>query len=201
MTSVVQEPPRTEASAPTSEHSARRWPWVALVGLVLATAVLALPRTARVSQEVPLAFEGNASVVTLPSFDGTGMYAVGYEHGADTRITVPVRNEGLAPLRLTGLHLSDRNRPMLEVVAVDGLPVSLGPGEGAELDVHVRFDNCEYYTERAIDLYRSARLGYEVAGMPGELELSFEHPIGVRSPTMLRCEERVMDRSARRRNP
>lgn len=170
------------------------------VVLALAGSVVA-PRAVELSQGVELAFEGEAPVTTLPHFDGTGIYAVGYQHDASTRITIPVRNDGWVPIELTSLELSDWNRPMLEIVGVEGLPVRLGRGEQVELGVHARFDNCEYYTERALDLYPEARVGYRALGIDGTTEVSFRHPMAVRSPTMLRCEERVMDRSARQRNP
>ena len=189
--------PAVTGRAPGRE---RRWP------LLVAGAAIALLVVAWLfaPQAVAFAPAGDLEVrdanwATLPEFEG-GMELLQYEHHADATIAVPVRNDGPLPVTITGVELTDENEPMLEVVD-GGASMSLGAGEVGELVVRGRFDNCKYYTERAMQLYPSATIHYQAMGRSGSSELVLDRQLVVRSPTIVDCPDRVMDRSYNRRNP
>jgi hypothetical protein len=77
--------------------------------------------------------------------------------------------------------------------------VRLEPGERRELHVATRFANCEYYTERAVNLVDHAVVTVERLGVERTVHVPYPRQIVLRSPTILGCPDRVTDRSARQR--
>ncbi|MDX1658478.1 MAG: hypothetical protein R3343_06630 [Nitriliruptorales bacterium] len=194
----------TDRSAAVTEDRAprrgRRWPL--LVGgaaiAVLVVAWLLAPQAAAFTPSGDLEVR-DAQWATLAQFEG-GMELLKYEHQADATIAVPVRNDGPLPVTITGVELTDENLPMFEVVD-GGEPVRLGAGEVGELVVRGRFDHCKYYTERAMQLYPSATIHFQTLGRAGSTEVVLDRQLAVRSPTIVDCPDRVMDRGYNRRNP
>ncbi|MEX2503894.1 MAG: hypothetical protein WD378_03530 [Egicoccus sp.] len=86
------------------------------------------------------------------------------------------------------------------VETLDGdLPVRIPPGETATLTARVRFTNCEYYTERAVNRFLGATLQVERLGVTRPVEVGYPREVVLRSPTILGCPDRSTDRSFRQR--
>ncbi len=146
-----------------------------------------------------LAFVDHDRVAHLDAYEQP-LTAVGYAHGSGAVIEVPLTYVGTgAAVTVTDLDPFPELLGMLEVEAVDGLPVTLEPGEGSTVRVQARFGNCEYYTERAVNLFRGAEVTVTAAGATTTFTTPYPSEVVLRSPTILGCPDRVMDRSARQR--
>lgn len=152
--------------------------------------------------------------VTVEGFEETGVHIVKYEHGDTVTYSFTVRNTGPVGITVTGVPLPEEaERRLLQPVAVglpaDGspggsqmvrfAPFALGAGEQQRIIIEGRFDNCEYYTERALEIADSQRIEFRVAGVPRSAVVPFERDLVVRSPVIKNCDERTLDRSEHRR--
>ena len=199
MTSVLDAPVEPVAAAwPSPPRSAR----VVLAALIAASVALlgmaalaAAPSTVRIEPIRP-AFAGSAPQVTLPTYGLQGMHVLGYEHGATTRITLPVRNDGRLPITVTSVRLGGGIAPLLEVRKVDGLPLSVGPGETSSFEVTAELANCRFFHEREIQNYPSVELGFTVLGREGSRTVPYDRPVMVHSPMIVGCPERKLNRQA-----
>jgi hypothetical protein len=180
-----------------------------VTGLVVAAvALLALAglRTAAGATSLSAgtaAFGGTAPVVTLPDYGPQGMHVVGYEHGATTRITVPVRNDGLLPVTVTSAALDGGVAPLLAVREVAGLPLTLGPGETGKVDVTAELANCRYFHEREVQNYAGVELRFDVLGGlggQGTQTVAFDRPLMVHSPMIVGCPDRLLNRQGNDRS-
>lgn len=172
--------------------------------LLLATAVLALGWVSLPSEPVlasagPPSLRGHDLVVELDQFGPQGTTAVGYAHGRDVVVQVPLRNVGGSQVDILAVDPFPELLGMLAVETLGDLPVRLSPGEQRVVEVTARFTNCQYYTERAVNLFTAATV--TVTGGAGVRTLTVNYPreIVLRSPTILGCPDRVTDRSARQR--
>lgn len=157
----------------------------------------------------PLALAGAPVVVdaerhvVLEEYGRDGSQVIGYAHGERVTVRLALVNRGLAPVTIETLDAFPVVLGMLatERVLVDGrvLPVRLGPRAAAEIEVTGRFGNCEYFTERAIDTYDHALV--TVAGVGGSrvAVLAYADQLLVRSPAIVDCPDRVLDRGAKQR--
>lgn len=146
-----------------------------------------------------LAFVGYDRVVHLDAYEEP-VTAVGYADGAGALVQVPLTHTGGGdPVTVVELDPFPELLGMLEVEAVDGLPVSLAPGETATVEVRTRFGNCRYYTERAVNLFGGAEVTVDGHGGRRAAVLAYPSEVVLRSPTILGCPDRVVDRSARQR--
>lgn len=185
---------------PAPPAGGRRTPRRRVVAGVAAVAVavgstLAVPPV-ELAQAGPVGFDGDATHLTIEGFDDRGVYSLRYVHGEDAEVRVPVRNDGWLTTTLTGISFDGRPAPMIDPVGTRGTPVELAPGEAAELVVYVRFDNCEYYTERAMDVYDDVTVTSRTAGIETSSTVTLDHALVVRSPMMTTCPDRVSDRDA-----
>ena len=162
----------------------------------------------------PLTAGSEMEVVTIEEFEEAGAHVMRYTDGGYVTYAFTVRNTGPVGVTVTGLSLPDESeRRMLQPVTA-GLatgataeatdmepfePFALGAGQERQIIVQARMDNCEYYTERAIETVDSQRITYRAVGIPRAATVSFEEPLLVRSPTIKRCPERTLDRSEHRR--
>lgn len=167
----------------------------AALGAVVAAAALALPPV-EVAQAGPVHFDADATHLMLERFDERGVYSLRYVHGDHAEVRIPVRNDGWLPTTVTGISLDGRPAPMIDPVGARGTPVELAPGEEATLTLDVRFDNCEYYTERAMDVYRDVTVTTRTAGVDASTRVRLDNDLVVRSPMMTTCPDRVSDRGA-----
>ena len=151
MTAVVDAPP---AAAAAPRHSAPRGGRLVLAGLVAGALALfalaglaAAPGTVRIDP-IAVTFTGAAPQVTLPSYGLQGMHVIGYEHGATTRLSLPVHNAGPLPMTVTSVDLGGGLKPLLELREVTGLPMSVSAGETATVEVTAELANCKFFHER-----------------------------------------------------
>ena len=161
--------------------------------------VRAAPAVADLAPVVPR-FDGAVPVQTLVAYGERGMHVVGYEHGATTRITVPVRNDGRLPVTVTSAALGGGVAPLLAVREVTGLPLALGPGETGTLDVTAELGNCRYYHEREVQNYAGVELGFRVLGGAGTQTVAFDRPLMVHSPMIVGCPDRLLNRQGNDRS-
>jgi hypothetical protein len=163
---------------------------------MLAVAVLrAAPGLARFDEVTP-AFSGAAQTITLPTYGPEGMYVVGYDHGTTTRMSLPIRNGGPLPITVTSVDFGGGVAPLLAVRDVRGLPLSIGPGQTGTVEVTAELGNCKYFHEREAQLYDGVELGFSVLGRQSSRTVAYDRPIMVKSPMIVRCPDRKIDRQA-----
>lgn len=165
-------------------------------GLVVATDVAA-------SGEASLA--GASGTVVLETYGANGTLVQPYDHGDEVSLRFTLENGGPLPIVVEHIDALTEHLGLLTptAVTVSGsvLPVRLAAGEGAVVDVRARFDNCEYYTERALERHTHATVGWSVLGVDRTSQVAYGHDLLVRSPTIVGgCSDRVMDRSAKQRS-
>lgn len=201
MTAVLHAP---ATAAPAQPGPRRRWLpallLVALVGLALGVGGVRAALSRVGFDALAVSFAGEAPVRTLPSYGLRGTHVVGYEHGATTRLTLPVRNQGVLPVTVASLDLRAGVAPLLSVRDVQGLPLDLGPGERGELVVTAVLGNCRYFHEREVQIYQGVALGVNVLGRSIAREVAFDRPLLVHSPMLVGCPDRKLNRQADNRS-
>lgn len=203
MTAVLEAPPH----APGGERRPRSRRSLAVV-VVLAVAALALLglsgyRAAQGSLSlgpVTPSFSGAAPAVTLPTYGLQGMHVLGYEHGATTRMSLPIRNRGLLPVTVEAVDLRGGIAPLLVVQDVRGLPLSLGPGESGVVEVTAELANCRFFHEREVQNYAGFTADVSLLGQTSTRWVAFDRPLMVRSPMIVGCPDRQLDRQANDRS-
>lgn len=200
------DPGRGTSPAPaTATHRRRRRVVVAAVlAAVLAAGWWVAPRTVALGADVTPTFGDGTQAVELPQFGEGGSYVLAYEDGAYGSVQIPLRNERPFPVTVHDVRLTDQPRSLAEVVATsqDGgasLPLHLGPGEETVVQMTLRFDNCDYYHERALERLDRAFLEVSVLGARRGVEVTLDRPILVRSPMIVDCPDRLIDRQAKTR--
>jgi hypothetical protein len=172
-----------------------------LAGVALAAAltgagaVQATPTVAELGPVAP-AFSGPVPVQTLTSYGARGMHVIGYEHRRSTRMTLALHNSGLLPLTVTSLDLPGGVAPLLDVTEVEGLPLSLAPGERGRAVATVRLDNCRFSHEREVETHDGLRVGVRVLGVTSVRTVPFDRPLLVHSPMIVGCPDRKLHRQA-----
>jgi hypothetical protein len=170
-----------------------------LVAAVLAAVAVGLSQPPALEMAAPLRFLGHDQVAELPSYGATGTTAVGYRDGRGATIELAVRNAGGVPLTVREVEPFPELLGMISTEPGEGLPVTVAPGETATVASQVRFTNCEYYTERAVNRFDTAQVVVERLGAAWVVEVAHPRQVVLRSPTILGCPERSTDRSARQR--
>lgn len=176
-------------------RAGRRTLAAAALGSLVAGGALAAPPV-ELAQAAAVSFDAEATHLTVEGFDDRGVYSLRYVHGDEAEVRVPVRNDGWLSTTVTSVSFDGRPAPMIDPIGTDGTPVELSPGEEATLTVRVRFDNCEYYTERAMDVYEAVTVTSRTAGIASSTPVVLDHALVVRSPMMTTCPDRVSDRGA-----
>jgi len=174
-------------------------PWIALLCVVAGAAaslVLSAPRLASLGQIRPSAV--GAPFVTVPEYGPRGSYVLGYEHGATVRLSLTVANDGRLPVTVTSVDLGGGPAPLLAVRGVEGLPLSLSPGESGSVTASVAMVNCRFFNERQMQTYDVASVGFSSLGQGGTRLVRFDRQLLVKSPTVIGCPDRLLDRSANR---
>jgi hypothetical protein len=190
------------AQEPTAIPRRRRWlPLVAAVvgigGLAMSVTSLA-PRAAGFAEARPSVT--GAPLVTVAEFGPRGAHILGYEHGREVTLTVPVHNTGRLPVTITGADMPDGPVPLLDITAAPDLPLSIGAGETKDLVLTGTLTNCRWYHERAQETFLGVQLAFRSLGWPGQSSVRFDRPLLVRSPMLASCPDRKLDRQADRRS-
>ena len=161
----------------------------------------------------------STSALAVEYADAPSVELVNYEHGEDVSYAIELRNDGLLPITVEDVPISGivddlrLIRPTQVLVAPDGTapgdatldrsgpfePFRLARGASRTVVVTGTFDNCAYYTERAMDLIGSQPVAWSVAGWSATSEVELASQLAVRSPYLRLCPDRVMDRGARTR--
>lgn len=155
------------------------------------------------------------SVVGAPSFsvdyvDAPTTEFVAYEHGSAVGYRIELSNDGPLPITVEDVPVApmQEERRLLHPTEVlveggSGLapfePFRLGAGETRTVVVSGVFYNCEYYTERAMDLVVTQPVTWSVAGFATTTEVALSDQLAIRSTYIRECPGRVMDRGARTR--
>lgn len=162
----------------------------------------------------PLDPGSDMTVATVNEIGDAGAHILKYSDGGYVTYAFTIRNTGPVGVTVTGVALPDiSERRMLQPVTAglaDGssadaaemktfAPFQLAPGEQQRIIVQARMDNCEYYTERAIETVDTQGVTFRTAGISRTASLALEQPLLVRSPTIQRCPERTLDRAEHRR--
>lgn len=143
---------------------------------------------------------GDAPAVTLPEYGEQGMHVIGYEHGRTARITLPLRNRGLLPVTVEAVDLRGGVAPLLVVQDVQGLPLSLGPGETGTIEVTAELANCRFFHEREIQSYPGVDLEVSLLGQRSTRYVAYDRPVMVHSPMIVGCPDRKLNRQADNRS-
>jgi hypothetical protein len=191
------------ATSTTPELPRRRWPLPALAAVcalvgIASSLVLTAPRAASFPTITPSAV--GAPYVTVPEFGPRGSRILGYVHGASVRLTLPLHNSGWLPVTVTTVSLGGGPAPLLAVRGQEGLPLTLRPGGSGEVTLTISMVNCRYYNEREMQTYDALQVGFRSLGRSGARLVPFDRPILVKSPMIVTCPDRKLDRSANRRS-
>ena len=202
MTAVLDAPAAPEVARPRADR--RGGGAVLLAGLLaLAGAVwsflLWAPATAELSAGTT-ASTGPADVVTVEGYGARGTHVVDYQDGRMVELVVPLRNEGPLPVTLTGVTAGDVRLPLL-ALAGDDLPVTVAPGESADVVLRGVLGNCAYYHERAVQNVEAMAVQLEVLGRTTTREVALDRPLLVHSPMIVGCPDRTLNRNDDERPP
>jgi hypothetical protein len=179
--------------------------WLGTLGVAVVAAVVALPAVGQPLVGAPplavgdLAFGGYDRVAHLDVYEQP-MTAVGYRDGVGAVVEVPLAHLGDGgPVTVVGVDPFPELLGMVQIEAVEGLPVTLEPGDRTTVEVRTRFTNCRYYTERAVNHFLGAEVTTTGPAGTRTSTLAYPSEVVLRSPTILGCPDRVLDRSARQR--
>lgn len=219
----LSDGPRTRIPAMSPGGNVRR---VGVV-LLLTLGLVALAAGAGVTvRETAVPATGEVTVVSdatgaLPVeyVDAPSVELLDYDHGASVSYAIELRNDGPLPVTVEDVPLAtmeaDRRliRPSRVLLAPEGTaateaaagarpfePFRLERGARRTVIVEGVFDNCRYYTERAMDVIVAQPVTWSVAGWSTTTDLDLSRELAVRSPHIRHCPGRVMDRGARTRS-
>lgn len=219
----LRDGPRTRIPARSPGGVVRR----AGVGLLLTVGLVALAAGgAVVVRDAAVPATGEVAVVSdatealaVEYVDAPPVQLVNYEHGATVSYAIELRNDGPVPVTVEDLPLGpmDADRRLVRPIGVrvlpDGAhatdaaggatpfePFRLERGVSRTVIVDGVFDNCAYYTERAMDLIASQAVTWSIAGLSTTTDVDLSRQLAVRSPHIRHCPGRVMDRGARTRS-
>jgi hypothetical protein len=169
------------------------------VGLLWSALLLWAPGSAALAAGAVTA-SGGTAVVDVPGYQPGGTTVVDYRHGAEVALTVPLSNDGPLPVEVTAVTPEGGPLPLLDVRAVDGLPLTLAPGASGEVVLRGVLGNCRYYHEREAQNLRTlaveARVGIGPLQAAVALPVPLARPVMVRSPMIVGCPDRTIDRQA-----
>lgn len=167
----------------------------AAVALLVVAGLRAAPGLVDLAPVAPQ-FAGSAPQVTLPTYGVKGTHVLGYEHGASARLSLPLVNDSPLPVTVTAVDLGGGVAPLLEVQGVEGLPVTLPPGGTRTVEVSATLANCRFFHEREVQNYASLRVELSVLGQRTVRDVPYDRPVMVRSPMIVGCPDRLLDRQA-----
>ena len=161
-----------------------------------AGAVQAAPATVAFADVVPTFGAGPVSTITLPAYGADGMHVVDYAHHGTVPVELELRNTGVLPLSVTSVDLPATVAPMLALETTAGLPLSLLPGERGTVRGTLTLDNCKYSHERQAEIRETLDVGFSVLGSTGRSSVDLDRPVVVRSPMIVGCPDRKLNRQA-----
>jgi hypothetical protein len=196
MTMVLPDRPRVVVAAASRRRSMLPLflaGMLVITGLAVST-VVAAPRAASFASATPHAV--GAPWVTVPEYGRKGAYVLGYVHGAQVELTVPITNTGRLPLTVTSVALGGGPAPLVAVRRVTGLPLTLWPGRTGHVTLRAELTNCRYYHERAMETFGGVTVTFRSLLRSCQDTVAFDRPIMVKGPMLVGCPGRKLDRSA-----
>ena len=183
------------ASAPTVRR--RRWGLPVLAAaLALAgfagSGLLVAPGLAEVSFGTPTV--SGVPWVTIPEYGPKGAYVLGYVHNTPVRLGLPVRNNGPLPITVDTVRLVTAPAPLFSLDRAEGLDVHLGAGETKTVWLTGTLANCRYSTERDLQTYAGLQVTGSTLGRDLTRTVAFDRPIYVKSPMIVTCPDRKLNR-------
>lgn len=147
----------------------------------------------------------------IPSRTNRAGIAVVYDHEQPASFAVQLRNDGAIGVTITGLGTEVEELHLLHPYGVFVMPAgatidddlasaeqmssfALAPGESRVVVVRGSFANCRYYNERNIDLRTGIRVDYRILGVPSSQTVEFDKDLLVKSPMIVSCPERTVNR-------
>lgn len=161
-----------------------------------AGAVSAAPAAVAFGDVVPTFAAGPVATMTLPAYGERGMHVVDYQHHQAVEVSLELRNTGLVPLTVTSVALPAAVAPLLSLEGTDAVALSLLPGERGTVHGTLQLDNCKYTHERQAEIRESLQVAYSVLGSTGEQSVALDRPLVVRSPMVVGCPDRKLNRQA-----
>lgn len=201
-------------------HGRSPGPWLlALLGtlLLLVGTVLVLRSATPLHTSSPVAVPSRVLQGEIPEIAGRGGIGLPYEHGGEVAYGFVVRNDGPVGITITSVDAGVGELTLLSTYGVfvlapgaplDGgdlehgaafTPFALGSGEERVIVVRGTFDNCEYFHERNLEPHAGIDIGYRMLGVPGSQRVEFDRDIVVKSPMIVSCPDRTLDREDDRR--
>lgn len=198
MTQLVEHADVPVLAAPGRRRSALPWLTALLVlaGL-FGSLVLSAPRFASFPRLQPSVV--GAPFVTVPEYGVRGGDILGYEDRAVIRMSLPLHNSGRLPVTVTSLSLGGGPAPLLAVRSITGLPVTLWPGRSADIAVTAELTNCKFFHEREMQTYDDLRVEGRSMGRSFVRDVGFVRPIYLKSPMIVGCPDRKLNRQANNR--
>lgn len=136
--------------------------------------------------------------------------AVVYDHDQPSAFAITLRNDGSVPITVTDIGIGVGERHLIDPYGAFVLPAGADIGDGIEGDllgefrlgageervVVIRgvFDNCRYYNERNIDLRSEIEVEFRTFGVTNRQTLLFDRDLAVKSPMIVSCPERTINR-------
>lgn len=219
----LRDRPRAAIPVRSSVAPARRVGVVALltiglVALVVGGATALRDASVPATGEVGIVSE-TTDALAIEYVDAPSIELVDYDHGATVSYAVELRNDGPVAVTVEDVPVAtmeaDRRliRPSRVLLAPEGAaatdaaegarpfePFRLERGARRTVLVEGIFDNCTYYTERAMDVIVAQPVTWSVAGWSTTTDVSLSRRLAVRSPYLRVCPGRVMDRGATTRS-
>lgn len=184
-----------------------------LAGLVLVAlgAALFLRGQAPLASVVSVRVGDEVISDVIPTSTNRAGIAMVYDHEQPASYALSLRNEGSIGITVTGLGTEAEQLHLLQPYGVFVMPAgsdldddlteateagsfSLAPGESRVVVVRGSFANCRYYNERNIDLQSRIRVDYRILGVPASQVVEFDKDLLVKSPMIISCPERTIDR-------
>jgi hypothetical protein len=138
------------------------------------------------------------AAVSVPSYGERGSEILGYQHAQIVTVTFPLTNEGILPVTVTDVRLTDEPRPLVDVTMVSGngrrLPAVVFAGETIRIELRARFDHCRYYHEREMQTLSGAVVHGRTLGRVARGHAEFNRPFIVHSPMIVGCPDRTLRR-------
>ncbi len=215
---------RPRSAIPVRAPSRRRWRIGVVLSVTFGLVAVAIGGLSAL-RDAAVPTVGEVAVVSASTdrfavdySDAPSVEFVTYGHGQEVSYAVQLRNDGPIPVTVEDVPVAGMEdglrliRPTEVLVAPEGAPVDdptagtrpfepfrLDPGARRTVIVDGVFDNCVYYTERAMDVITSQAVTWRIAGWSTTTEVELPRQLAVRSPHIRDCPDRMMDRGARTR--
>ncbi len=185
---------------------------LALAGLalVLAGGALVLGDTEPLAPVVALQVSDDVLHDVIMSRPQREAIAVVYDHEQPSAFAITLRNDGPVPITVTDIGIGIGERHLIDPYGAFVLPrgadmgdgvegellgeFRLGAGEERVVVIRGAFGNCRYYNERNIDVRSEIDVEFRTFGITNRQTLQFDRDLAVKSPMIVSCPERTIDR-------